>query len=137
MKSSQKSQILFQKAFHLHQRGHVKQAQSIYRAILLRDPTHFDSRHLLGLTLVQTGLVEEGAGLISAALKLNPDSAAAYYNLGHALNSLKRYDEALTSLERAMSSNRLTPKLIWKEVLRSRSFTDGMKPWQVMTLPSL
>ena len=98
-------QSTFQKALSLHQRGAIPQAQLLYRQVLDTDPRHFDSLHLLGLTLVQSGALDEGVHHISRALAVRSDFPEAHYNLGNALLSLGRADQALASFDRAISLN--------------------------------
>lgn len=100
-------QNLFQKALALHQRGDVVAAQALYRQILQGNPRHFDSLHLLGLTLVQEGRTEQGVGFIRQALAIRPDVAEAHYNLGNALLGIGQPAEALHHLETAV---RLAPR---------------------------
>jgi tetratricopeptide (TPR) repeat protein len=75
---------------------------TVYEQILARQPAHFDCCHLLGVAHMQTGSPELAADLISRALTINPKSADAHYNLGHALRALRRTDEALASIDRAI-----------------------------------
>jgi len=92
---SQQVQVKFQQALALHQRGHIGQAQAIFQAILKVQPKHFDSLHFLGVIAYDTGQLELSVKLISDALKVNPNVAAAYSNFGLVLQKLKRLDEAL------------------------------------------
>ena len=91
----------FQQALALHQRGLLAQAQVLYRQILLKQPRHFDSLHLLGLTHVQMSDPEQGVDYIRRALAVKADFPEAHYNLGNALLSLQRPAEALASLDDA------------------------------------
>ena len=95
----------FQKALQLHQKGELAAAATLYEAVLSRDPRHFDSLHLLGLTHVQQGSLERGASLIASAIALRPDFAEAHYNLANALLSLGRAGEALGHLDQAIALN--------------------------------
>ena len=98
-------QSTFQQALGLHQKGALSEAQALYRQVLAEDAGHFDSLHLLGLTLVQGGALEEGAATIARAIALRDDFAEAHYNLGNALLSLARPSDALASLDRAVALN--------------------------------
>ena len=95
----------FQKALSLHQQGAFAEAQALYRNVLAADPRHFDSLHLLGLTLVQTGALEQGVEAIGKAIAVRADVAEAHYNLGNALVSLDRPLDALASFDRAIALN--------------------------------
>ncbi len=45
---------LFAQGLALHRGGQLKDAERIYNQILASSPDHFESRHLLGLTFMQT-----------------------------------------------------------------------------------
>lgn len=100
-------QQTFQKALALHQRGELRRAQTLYEEVLRQEIRHFDSLHLLGLTHVQMGDHEQGVDFIRRALAVKTDFPEAYYNLGNALLSLQRPEEALANLDHAI---RLNPK---------------------------
>ncbi len=86
----------------LHQRGQLAGAQAIYREILEDQPRHFSSLHLLGVADLQLGRPESAVELIAAAIAIDPNVAAAYYNRGIALTHLRRLAEALASYDKAV-----------------------------------
>jgi tetratricopeptide (TPR) repeat protein len=92
-----------QKALRFHQSGMIPEAQALYRDIIKEDPKHFDSCHLLGVSLIQSGSVREGISMVLRAIKLKPTSAEAYYNLAHGWQSLRDFEGALSCLERAIA----------------------------------
>ncbi|MCA3561679.1 MAG: tetratricopeptide repeat protein [Aestuariivirga sp.] len=94
---------IFRKALALHQSGKLAAAQALYAQVLALDPRHFDSLHLMGLTLVQSDEAQKGAELIRRAIALRPGFAEAHYNLGNALLTLGRPAEALDSLRQALA----------------------------------
>jgi tetratricopeptide (TPR) repeat protein len=96
---------IFRRGLALHQRGQLADAQALYREVLRRDPRHFDSRHLLGLTCIQSGEPRAGADHIRQALALRSDFPEAHYNLGNALLTLGLPGAALDSFERALQLN--------------------------------
>jgi len=89
-------------AIELHQRSQIADAEREYCEILRRFPAQFDALQLLGTVKIQQGKFEEAADLISRALQINPGSARALSNLGHALACLDRDEEAVDSFERAL-----------------------------------
>ena len=101
---SQQAEIAgrLQRAVGLHQRGQLADAEREYAEILRRLPAQFDALQLLGALKVQQGNFGDGADLISRALRINPRSARALLNLGHALACLDRHAEAVGSFERAL-----------------------------------
>jgi len=92
-----------QNALALHQRGHLAEAERIYREILKAAADRFDITHLLAVVLLQSHQLVEGEQLLAKALKLNPNDPNAHYNHGLVLGELKRFDEALTSCDRAIA----------------------------------
>ena len=90
-------------AIVLFQQGHIADAEAGFRAIMKRDPRHFDALHLAGVAAAMAGRPEEGATLIRRALAINARSAAAHGNLGSTLIRLGRYSEGLISLDRALA----------------------------------
>src|SRR5262249_22764675 len=90
-----------QSAIALHRRGRLAEAELIYRNFLKVAPDHFDATHLLGVALLQRGQVVEGERLLAKALELNPNDPSALNNRGCALATLRRFDEALASYDKA------------------------------------
>lgn len=99
------AQSLFEKALALHQQGAILEARTAYLEILKTQNQHFDSKHLLGVTYIQTGEFDTARQVIVDAIKINPNVALAYNNLGKALKDLNRLDEALIHYEKALSLN--------------------------------
>lgn len=96
-------QAEFQAAIQLHQNGKVADAEAIYRRLLSRVPSK--SPRLLG-RLAQARLdrddPEEAERLAGEALQLEKRDSYLHQIHGVALRRLKRYEEALTSLRRAV-----------------------------------
>lgn len=89
-------------ALALHQQGRLREAESLYRAVLHHNPTHFDAQHMLGVIHLQVDQPSTALELIDRALSLNPNSPEALSNRGLALRALKRSVEALASFEGAL-----------------------------------
>ena len=86
-----------------HQAGRVDQARQRYERALAANPRHFDALHMLGVCCIQTGQLETAVKLVSQATLLRRDVPGAYGNLANALNSLRRYGEALEASDRAIA----------------------------------
>ena len=97
------SQALYDQALSLHQSGRLAEAEPLYRQVLAAEPRHFDGLHLLGVIHYQKGEYPEAVRRIDAALKINPNAAAAHNNRGSALKDLGQAKEALASYERAIA----------------------------------
>jgi predicted O-linked N-acetylglucosamine transferase (SPINDLY family) len=102
-KSSVDAASAFGHALQLHRAGRLTDAKESYRRIAKAKPTHFESRHLLGIVCHQLGDHEEAVRHITLALKIDPRNASAHVNRGVVLQHLKRFDEALVSYEQAIA----------------------------------
>ena len=50
---------VYNEATALHQRGHLAEAEGLYRQLLSADPQAFAPRHMLGVLLAQQGRLAE------------------------------------------------------------------------------
>jgi tetratricopeptide (TPR) repeat protein len=96
-------QALFNQGLALHQQGRMGEAEACYREVLATQPAHFDSLHLLGVVALQARQFVQAVELIGAAVAVDPRQAAAHNNLGNALDSLNRPQEAITSFDKAIA----------------------------------
>lgn len=96
---------MLRSGLELHQAGHGRQAAEIYRQILRRDDKHPAANHLFGLTQLQQGEPTLAIRHIAVALQAEPSNAQYLGNMGAALNSAGRSDEAVEVLLRAVSIN--------------------------------
>ncbi len=87
----------------MHQQGRFADAERIYQEVLRQEPTYFEALHLLGVVALQTRKTRESVELITKAIQLNPNVAAAHTNLGSALIALTRFAEALPSFDSAIA----------------------------------
>ena len=90
-------------AVHLHRRGLLAQADTLYRDILRTSPEHSDALHLSGVIAAQANDPATAVGLIRRALAIDPGNAAAHGNLGSALYALRDLNGALASYDRAIA----------------------------------
>ena len=93
----------FQRAAQLYQQGKLDQAEKVCRAILAKQPKHFDALHCLGTLRYQQGRNSEALDYFSAALKVKPTDAAALSNFGLVCAALGQLEEALASYDRALA----------------------------------
>jgi len=90
-----------QSAFEHHQSGNFNAAEALYRSVLLEDRDDLNGLHLLGLLLHQHGGTAEAVALLERAamvLERSGDTkaghAAIYNNLGNALRTACRRQDA-------------------------------------------
>jgi tetratricopeptide (TPR) repeat protein len=93
----------FSLALRLHRQGRLTEAEQTCLTVLEGQPTHFAATHLLGIIAMQTLRPELAAQRIGAAIKLCPDRAEPYYNLGLSLAMLNRADDALAGYAKAIA----------------------------------
>jgi len=96
-------QAKLQRGLALHQQGKLAEAEKLYQEILQQEPTYVDVLHMLAVVALQTRRIERGVELISKAIELNPNVAAAHNDLGLALSDLNRNEEALASYDKAIA----------------------------------
>jgi len=97
--------LLMKKAFALHQRSKLKEAQAIYEQVLKIQTNHFDALQLLGIIYKKKKEFLKAVNFFNKAIKINPYHADTYSNRGITLEKLNRFDEALDSYDRAISIN--------------------------------
>ncbi|WEF32622.1 tetratricopeptide repeat protein [Pseudoduganella chitinolytica] len=94
---------LLRQAVAHHQRGELAQAETLYGAVLAREPANFDALHLSGVVARQRQAPQLALDLIAQALAIDDSRAIAHCNLGAVLQDLGREHEALASYERALA----------------------------------
>jgi len=97
------SEALLQDALQLRRAGKIAEAAEIYRALLRREPSHFEALHALGIITYQSGKIDEAERLIRQAVASNPNAAEAAYNHACLLQRMNRPEEALTAFDRALA----------------------------------
>ncbi|WP_024517847.1 tetratricopeptide repeat protein [Bradyrhizobium sp. Tv2a-2] len=102
-KSRKQADALLQAAYGAMRQGRHADAQALCVQILRELPDHFDTLHLLGVSLLQTARIDEARRVLEHAIAADPRSAEAHSNLGFALFRLKRYAEARLAQERALA----------------------------------
>jgi tetratricopeptide (TPR) repeat protein len=95
-------QILLE-AISWHQKGDLERASSVYARVLELEPEHFDALHLLGVIAIQCGEPERAVELIGKAIRINPNSTAAYYNRAKALRDLRQFNASLNDYDNAIA----------------------------------
>ena len=85
----------------LQVRGRVAEAEALYREVLRERPEAAAALEGLGVLVFQQGRAALAAELFARGVAICPDSARFHANLGEALRSTDRPDEALSHLRRA------------------------------------
>jgi tetratricopeptide (TPR) repeat protein len=83
--------------------GRLREAEELYRAILIQQPDHAVAMHHLGLIASQTGRGEIALELLRKVVVLNPDWPEAHSNLAKVLIEAGQFDEAIAACRRALA----------------------------------
>ena len=94
---------VLEKAFTLHQRGRLREAEAAYQQLLRQSPRNAGVLHLLGLLTVQKGQAARGIDLIRHAIDIDPKRFFAHRDLGNVLLQSGRFAEALASYDLALA----------------------------------
>lgn len=84
-----------------HRAGRIREAEQIYRRVLLDEPNHPDALHGLGLLCLQQNRGPLAVAFLERALQANPSAGVYHYNLGEALLMTGKPTEAAASFRRA------------------------------------
>ncbi|AWJ86569.1 glycosyltransferase (plasmid) [Azospirillum sp. TSH58] len=96
-------------AVNHHMAGRLAEAAQDYRVVLAVEPAQPDALHLLGVAEAQRGAHAAAAALIARSLRLRPDAASPWANLGGALRALGAAERADAALARALALDPALP----------------------------
>jgi protein O-GlcNAc transferase len=82
--------------------GRFGEAERLYEEALDLQPHYLDALHRLADLAFRTRRTERGADLIAQAIAISPNVAQSHANMGYALSTLHRFDEALASYDTAI-----------------------------------
>ena len=94
---SKRCDAAFQHGEHLHAAGRLNEAAQIYREVLVVDPRHADSSHMLGVVALQTGRPDAALDLFDGAIAVKPLVSSYHVHRAHALLALGRPHEAIAA----------------------------------------
>jgi len=104
-KYRKQAEVLLPAAVTAYRQGRQSEVQALCGQILHDLPDHFDTLHLLGVSELDCGRLDEAEKWLARAVGLDPRSSEAHSNLGSTLFRLKRYDEARKCLDKAVALN--------------------------------
>jgi predicted O-linked N-acetylglucosamine transferase (SPINDLY family) len=93
----------FEEAFQLHQAGHFRDAEPIYRRVLERDHENSRALHLLGVLAFQLGQLESAEELIRRAIDIDPAGPQYHGHLGLVLAAAHQTSAAVEAYLKALS----------------------------------
>ena len=92
----------FQEAFAHHQQGEIELAKRIYEAILLVEPNHFNTLHMLGVAITDEN-PSVAVAMISKAIEIDPTFVECFNNAANALIKMEQYSLAIDCCNQAIS----------------------------------
>ena len=95
------------RGLRLQRMGNIKDAERIYREVLIKDPDNVDALRLMASVAMRAKQWGDAIILLEKALAIVPDFYQAWMDLGRALQEQDRTDDALDAYAKAM---RLEPK---------------------------
>jgi tetratricopeptide (TPR) repeat protein len=90
------------RGLRLQRMGNLKDAEKIYRDVLLQDPENVDALRLLAGVAMRAKHWGDAEVLLEKALRIAPDFYQGWMDLGHARQEQDRTDAALDAFERAI-----------------------------------
>ena len=95
----------FRKALLFYHTGELKQAEEIYREILVSEPSNDKAFYGLGLVAFQNGLITQASQLIEKAASINPSNSEYQAALGNALYSIANYPKSVIHYKKALKKD--------------------------------
>lgn len=97
-----KSAETYNAAVALHHDGRLIEAEAAYRAVLVQTPDHVGALQGLGVLHLQSGKTDAAIDCLSRSVGLHA-TATGYNNLGVALSSAGRYEEAVEAYRQSVA----------------------------------
>jgi protein O-GlcNAc transferase len=94
---------LTQRALALQTDGQIAEASAIFRTLLESNPNQFVALYSLAVIGLNSNKAEEGLHFAERCRLAEPGAAASWYIHGAALKAVRRFAEAIASLDRALS----------------------------------
>ncbi len=120
----------FNRAIDSHQKGKLDRAKRGYKRVLQSAPNHASAIHLLGVLDLQRGNPEAAAALIEKAIGIDPNMAAAHYNLARCRKLLGQLQAALASADHCLS---ITPDDLDALLLKGNALNELERPEEAVT----
>ncbi len=115
------------------QAGMYKDAETLWRTTLVKNPECWMADTNLGLVLFQQGRIDDAISHYRSALKMQPDWWDAEYNLGTALLAKGQVDEAISHCEKAVAIRPTDPDAqvsLGNALFQKRRIDDAIDHYQ-------
>ncbi|MCD4678603.1 MAG: tetratricopeptide repeat-containing glycosyltransferase family protein [Desulfobacula sp.] len=96
---------ILKKGVEFHTAGNYREAEMAYRQVLSIDPENPDAIHFMGVLAFHVNQNKIAKEFLTKAIKLTPDNAACYLNMGNVLQQEEDYEGAVKWYERSKALN--------------------------------
>ncbi len=120
-------------AMDLHREGKLREAVTLYREILTRDPNNAAALNAMGMAAAQNGQIDHAATMIARAVELSPGDAAFLNNLGAIRMHQGRAEDAEACWLRAIElvPDYLAPvNSLAQHMFDTRRYDEAIELWQ-------
>ena len=93
----------YKNARSLHEKGRLADAGKLYQKILVRNPAHSDSLHMLGVLAYQTDRHDLAVELIGQAIRIDSNVPSYHNNQGNAYQALGKFRDAEACYQNALA----------------------------------
>ncbi len=97
------TELAFQVARKLQERGELADAEKLYKAVLGSRPDHYGSLLALGLICASTNRLDHAKRVLRQAIRVNADGAEAHGSLGAVHNSVGEFTAAAACYDKALA----------------------------------
>jgi Tfp pilus assembly protein PilF len=94
---------LFNHAQEALQNRRFKEAEALFRKILVNDSRNFDALHMLGIVCSENGKISEAEQFFLAALSIDSPFPPLFHNYGLFLLKRKRYQDSIDQFDKALT----------------------------------
>ncbi len=109
LENLQRAWELLQEAYQAQMEGDYDRAVELYGSSIKSQPTA-EAHTFLGWTFHFQGKLDEAIAQCKKAIELDPEFGNPYNDIGAYLIEMRRYDEAISWLERAIEAKRYEPR---------------------------
>ncbi|MEO0397806.1 MAG: sulfotransferase [Pseudomonadota bacterium] len=110
-------------ALALQNEGRLEEARAKARDVLRNDPDNANALYILGGVAMAQEAHNDAEALLRRATEVAPDFAFAWGQLAMALNKQRKYEEAITAAQKALSLDPMNPD--WPNLLGNVNLVAG------------
>ena len=96
---------LIKKAINKQKSGRPKEAQALYKKILLKDANHLDANYLIGSSYAEQGDYEQALHFLQKAESISPNSHLVKNNIASVYRLTGELDDAINYYQQAIAIN--------------------------------